>query len=78
MSELKKVATRAGFGEEILKLGKENPDILVIIFDIHGVDDIFFIQVFFQKNFVVLIESFNNLMSKFSVSSMVIQNQLIS
>ena len=30
MSELKKVATRAGFGEEILKLGKENPDILVI------------------------------------------------
>ena len=26
MSELKKVATRAGFGEEILKLGKENPD----------------------------------------------------
>lgn len=25
MSELKKVATRAGFGEEILKLGKENP-----------------------------------------------------
>ena len=28
MSELKKVATRAGFGEEILKLGKENPDIL--------------------------------------------------
>ena len=34
MSELKKVATRAGFGEEILKLGKENPDILVIYADI--------------------------------------------
>lgn len=34
MSELKKVATRAGFGEEILKLGKENPDILVIDADI--------------------------------------------
>lgn len=34
MSELKKAATRAGFGEEILKLGKENPDILVIDADI--------------------------------------------
>ena len=34
MSELKKVATRAGYGEEILKLGKENPDILVIDADI--------------------------------------------
>ena len=34
MSELKKVATRAGFGEEILKLGKENLDILVIDADI--------------------------------------------
>ena len=34
MSELKKVATRAGFGEKILKLGKENPDILVIDADI--------------------------------------------
>ncbi len=34
MSELKKVATRAGFGEEILKLGKENPDMLVIDADI--------------------------------------------
>ena len=34
MSELKKVATRAGFGEEILKLGKETPDILVIDADI--------------------------------------------
>ena len=34
MSELKKVATRAGFGEGILKLGKENPDILVIDADI--------------------------------------------
>ena len=34
MSELKKVATRAGFGEEILKLGQENPDILVIDADI--------------------------------------------
>ena len=34
MSKLKKVATRAGFGEEILKLGKENPDILVIDADI--------------------------------------------
>ena len=34
MSELKKVATRAGFVEEILKLGKENPDILVIDADI--------------------------------------------
>ena len=34
MSELKKVATRAGFGEEILKLGKEKPDILVIDADI--------------------------------------------
>ena len=34
MSELKKVATRAGFGEEILKLGNENPDILVIDADI--------------------------------------------
>ena len=34
MSELKKVAPRAGFGEEILKLGKENPDILVIDADI--------------------------------------------
>ena len=34
MSELKKVATRAGVGEEILKLGKENPDILVIDADI--------------------------------------------
>ena len=34
MSELKKVATRAGFGEEILKLGKENPDIRVIDADI--------------------------------------------
>ena len=34
MSELKKVATRAGFGEEILKLGKENPEILVIDADI--------------------------------------------
>lgn len=34
MSELKKVATRAGFGEEILKLGKENQDILVIDADI--------------------------------------------
>ena len=34
MSELKTVATRAGFGEEILKLGKENPDILVIDADI--------------------------------------------
>lgn len=33
MSE-KKIATRDGFGEEIAKLGKENPDILVVDVDI--------------------------------------------
>ena len=34
MSELKKIATRQGFGEEIVELGKENPDILVLDIDI--------------------------------------------
>lgn len=34
MSELKKIATRDGFGEEILKLGEENPNILVLDVDI--------------------------------------------
>ena len=29
MSEKKKIATREGFGKEIVALGKENPDILV-------------------------------------------------
>ena len=34
MSDLKKIPTRNGFGEEIVKLGKENPDILVVDIDI--------------------------------------------
>lgn len=34
MSELKKIATREGFGKEIVELGKENPDLLVIDTDI--------------------------------------------
>ena len=34
MSELKKIATREGFGEEIAALGHENPDILVVDVDI--------------------------------------------
>ncbi len=34
MSELKKIATRDGFGKEIVELGKENPDLLVIDTDI--------------------------------------------
>lgn len=34
MSERKKIATRDGFGEEIVKLGEENPDILVVDIDI--------------------------------------------
>ena len=34
MSELKKIATRDGFGEEILKLGLENPEILIVDADI--------------------------------------------
>ena len=34
MSEKKKIATREGFGKEIVELGKENPDLLVIDVDI--------------------------------------------
>ena len=34
MSEKKKIATREGFGKEIVALGKENPDILVVDIDI--------------------------------------------
>lgn len=34
MTEQKKIATRNGFGEEILKLGLENPDILIVDADI--------------------------------------------
>lgn len=34
MSELKKIATRDGFGKEIVELGKETPDLLVIDTDI--------------------------------------------
>ena len=32
--ELKKIATRDGFGEEILKLGLENPEIMIVDADI--------------------------------------------
>ena len=34
MSEKRKIATREGFGKEIVALGKENPDILVVDIDI--------------------------------------------
>ena len=34
MSEVKKSATREGFGQEIVELGKENPDLLVMDIDI--------------------------------------------
>ena len=34
MSEKKMIATRGGFGKEIVALGKENPDILVVDIDI--------------------------------------------
>ena len=34
MSEKKMIATREGFGKEIVALGKENPDILVVDIDI--------------------------------------------
>lgn len=34
MSEWKKIATRDGFGKEIVELGKENPDLLVVDVDI--------------------------------------------
>lgn len=34
MSELKKIPTREGFGKEIVELGKENPEILIIDADI--------------------------------------------
>jgi len=34
MSELKKIATRDGFGKEIVALGRENPDLLVVDVDI--------------------------------------------
>lgn len=34
MSELKKIATRDGFGEEMVKLGAENPNILIVDVDI--------------------------------------------
>ena len=33
MSEKKKIATREGFGKEIVALGKENPDIVVVDLD---------------------------------------------
>ena len=36
MSEVKKIATRDGFGDEILALGKENPNIVVVDVDIAG------------------------------------------
>ena len=34
MSEKKMIATRDGFGKEIVELGKENPNILVVDIDI--------------------------------------------
>lgn len=34
MSELKKIATRDGFGKEIVELGKEDPNLLVVDIDI--------------------------------------------
>ena len=34
MTELKKIATRDGFGDEIVELGKENPNIIVLDIDI--------------------------------------------
>ncbi len=34
MNELKKIATRDGFGKEIVELGRENPDLLVVDVDI--------------------------------------------
>lgn len=34
MSEKKSIATRDGFGHEIVALGKENPDLLVVDIDI--------------------------------------------
>lgn len=34
MSELKKIATRDGFGDEIVELGKENPNVVVLDIDI--------------------------------------------
>ena len=34
MSELKKIPTRNGFGEEIVAVGKDNPDIVVLDIDI--------------------------------------------
>lgn len=34
MNELKKIATREGFGDEIVELGKENPNIVVLDIDI--------------------------------------------
>ena len=34
MSEKKNIATRDGFGHEIVALGKENPDLLVVDIDI--------------------------------------------
>lgn len=34
MTELKKIPTRQGFGEEIVELGKENPDLLIVDIDI--------------------------------------------
>ena len=34
MSELKKIPTRDGFGDEIIEVGKDNPDVLVLDIDI--------------------------------------------
>ena len=34
MSELKKIPTRNGFGDEIVEVGKENPEIVVLDIDI--------------------------------------------
>ena len=34
MSELKKIPTRNGFGEEIVAVGKDNPDVVVLDIDI--------------------------------------------
>ena len=34
MTELKKIATRDGFGDEIVELGKENPNVIVLDIDI--------------------------------------------
>lgn len=66
-----------GIGESIIFncIHEIDNNVLVCVVDIGASDDIFFVQVLFKQDFVVLVESFHDLLFKLFITNVIVENK---